>query len=322
MPAGNVYSDGFLDSEAFRYNFAQGLEAGREQLWAARLAFMQDSDKLTETYNWLGHVPVMREWNGARALETLAKYTLSITNKTYEASMAFSIDDLRRDHSGQLARRIQDLGLRAVTHWNKLASTMIQDGTGTASGLSYDGVSFFDTDHNESGSNQSNDLTATEIPEADVGTAASPTATEAAGIINEAVGYAATLTDDRGEPINQDITGGIIMCSKHTIASAFRQAIALPVLASGATNPTAGLGMNFQVMMNPRLTDADEVYVFFDGGATDRPLIFQEEQAITPRMIGAGSELEFAYRQHVVGIDAVRGIGYGRWQRALYIALS
>lgn len=322
MPAGTVYTTDFLDSEAFRYNFAQGLEAGREMLWASRLAFMQESDKETETYNWLGHVPVMRQWQGNRHGEVLKKYTLSITNYPYEATMEFSIDDLRRDKSSMLAQRIQDLGTRAMTHWNKLASTFIDNAAGSTSGLAYDGQFFFDTDHAESGSSQSNDLTSSEIPAADVTTASAPTSTEAANILNQAIGYAATLTDDRGEPINQDIAGGIIMCSKHTIASAFRQAISLPFLSNGVTNPAQGINSGFEVMTNPRLTGADNVMIFFNGGATDRPLILQEEQAITPRMIGAGSELEFQTRLHSVGIDAVRGLGYGRWQRALLITLS
>jgi phage major head subunit gpT-like protein len=322
MPAGNVYSNDFLDSEAFRYNFTQGLEAGREKLWAARLAFMQDSDKETETYNWLGHVPVMREWIANRHEEVLNKYTLSISNHPYEATMAVSIDDLRRDRSGLLAQRLQQLGERAVTHWNTLASTFIDNATASTSGLAYDGELFFDTDHPESGTSQSNDLTSTEIPAANCSDPTFPTSTEAANIINQAVGYAMTLTDDKGEPINQDVAGGIIMCSEYGIYAAMRQAVSLPFLASGITNPTQGLTGNFEVIYNPRLTAADEVMFFFDGGASDRPLILQEEQPITPRMIGAGSEEEFKYRRHVIGIDAVRGIGYGRWQRALYVATS
>lgn len=323
MPAGNPYATGFLDSDGFRYGFAAGLEAGNEQNWAQRLAFMVDSDKEIETHNWLGQVAQMRLWQGNRHEEIVKKYTLAIQNYPYEATMALSIDDMRRDKSGTLVQKAaRDLGIRASTHWNDLASTFIDNGVGSTSGLAYDGQFFYDTDHNESGSNQSNDLTSTEIPSANVSTASAPTATEAANIINEVLGYAMTLTDDQGEPINMDVNGGIIMTSKHTIFSAFSQATRLPNLASGATNPISGLGTSFEVIHNPRITAADEVYFFLNGGLTDRPLIFQEEQAITPRVMGAGSEEEFAYRRHVFGVDAVRGIGYGRWQRAMYVALS
>lgn len=322
MPAGTLYSNGFLDSDDVSYNFAAGIEAGREQLWVPRLAFSNPTDKETETLNWLGQVPTMRKWLGGRHEQVVNKYTLTIKNYPYESTLAYSIDDLRRDKSGLLMAKVRDMGVRAMTHWNSLGSELIDTATSGTNGLAYDGQFFFDTDHAESGSNQSNDLTATEIPSANVATAAAPTATEAANIINEVMGYAMTLTDDQGEPINQDVSGGVIVTSKHTIYSAFRQAVSLASLVGGATNPITAVGGTWDVRLNTRLTADNAVRFFLDGGETDRPLIIQEEQPLTSRFVGAGSEEEFKHRRHLFGVDAVRGIGYGRWQRAFYVALS
>src|SRR5439155_26364685 len=118
----------------------------------------------TETYGWLGQVPMMRLWQGGRTEETVNKYTQTIRNFPYEATLAFSVRDLANDKTGLLRSRVSDLAVRTATHWNSLLGTFITNGGGSTSGLAYDGQYFYDSDHNESVTNQTNTLGATEVP--------------------------------------------------------------------------------------------------------------------------------------------------------------
>jgi hypothetical protein len=217
MPAGNVYTGGSgitLDSRDIVADFYPRLEASMESIWAPRISLEIPSTREVEELAWLGQVPTMVRWIGGRNEEFLNKYTLSVRNYEYEATLPISVPDLRRDKSGQLRQRVGDLAVRTATHWNKLIGEWVTAGEAGTKGLAYDGQFFFDTDHNESGTNQTNDLTATEVPSANVATTSTLTTTEAAGIITETLAYMMSLTDDRGEPINAQPTEVLILATK------------------------------------------------------------------------------------------------------------
>jgi phage major head subunit gpT-like protein len=322
MPAGNIYTPSHLDSRDLIADFYPRLEAQKEMMWAADLAAKIASDSETENYKWLGQVPVMREWIGNRQEQVLNKFSMSLTNKKYELTLPISLDDLRRDKTGQIRVRVADMARRVATWPNTLLSTLITNGEAGTSGLAYDGQFFFDTDHNESGSSQTNDLTSTEIPSANCSSADAPTATEAANILNEVAGYFMSYTDDRGEPINQDTDNITIMVGSHLYRAAFQQAISLQNLASGATNPTFGGGVGYKVIFNPRLSNtADKVY-FFRTAPDMRAFILQEELPLQTQLLGAGSDEEFNNDRHVFGVKWIGAAGYGMWQNAIYVAIS
>lgn len=324
MPAGNLYTT--LDSRDIIADFYPRLEASMESIWAPRVAIEIPSSRETEELAWLGQVPVMREWIGGRAEVPLNKYALTIRNYPYEATVPISVDDLRRDKTGQLRQRITDLADRTATHWNDLTATWIDNGEAGTSGLAYDGQFFYDTDHNESGTNQSNDLTVTEIPSANCSDPAVPTATEAANIITETVGYMMSLTDDQGEPINQSPTHVVIMVTRSAHWAAFNNAVTLNNLTSTVDNPVRGLtgaGWSFEVVFSTRLTAENTVRFFFGNpsmGAT--PLIRTNELPVETVLDGVGSHEETHNNRHIFGVKANRGIGYGQWQKSAFVALS
>jgi phage major head subunit gpT-like protein len=325
MPQGNIYTGAGsgLDSRDVVADFFPKLEAAMETIWAPQLAKIVPSDRETEEYAWLGQVPTMRKWVGARHEEVVKKYSMTVKNDPFEATLPISVDDLRRDKTGQVRDKVGQLALRAATHWNQIASPLLNTGDAGTNGLAYDGQFFFDTDHNESGTNQSNDLTATEIPSANVADPNIVTATEAANILTEALGYFMTLTDDQGEPINQDITNVVVMVTKATHFSAFNNAIRLNNLTQATDNPVKGTNVNFSVILNTRLTQANTIRLFAgEPGSTFAPLVLQEEEGVTTQLLGPGSEEEFKNNRHVFGVKAVRGVGYGMWQKSLFITLS
>ena len=326
MPEGNKYSTGLLDSRDLVSGFGPTLDVAMNSVWTSRLGYMTTVDKETVELGWLGGVPVMRRWVGGRHEEVLKKYTHSFKSYPYEVTLAISVPDLRRDQAGILRGKVNDLARRTATHWNSIAAPFINTADAGTNGLSYDGQFFFDTDHNESGSNQSNDLTATEIPSANVADPTIVTVAEAANIINEVVGYSMSMTDDTGEPINQGPHQVTIVVTRASHAAAFRGAIALQTLVGGVQNPIAtsiAEGYSFQVVYEPRLTAASNVKFFFNQpGSPYAPLILNEADGVKTQLIGAGSEEEFKHNRHLFGVTAERGIGYGLWQKAFMVTLS
>lgn len=324
MPQGNLYSTG-LDSRDLVADFYPRLEAAMETIWAPRIASLIPSDRETEELAWLGQVPTMRRWIGARHEEVLKKYALTVTNYEYEATLPISVPDLRRDKTGQIRLRVGELAVRTASHWNSLIGTYITNGEAGVSGLAYDGQYYYDTDHNESGTNQTNDLTATEVPAANVSTTTTLTSTEAADIITQTIAYMMTLTDDRGEPINQQPTEVLIIATKPGHYAGLKTALSLSNLGTGSGNNNPLLAWSeFRVTVRfvpTRVTAADKLYFFF-GGEASSALIRTEEVGVQTQLIGPGSEEEFKNNRHVFGVTATRGVAYGMWQRSALVTLS
>lgn len=322
MPAGNPYGS-LLDSRDLLGQFDPAMQAAMETIWAPEISIELPSNRETEELGWLGQVPVMRRFQGGRQEVTLNKYSMTITNYPYESTLPISIDDLRRDKHGQINRRMQDLAARTATHWNKLIGTLVADAEAGTSGLAYDGQFGYDTDHNESGTNQTNDLTATEVPSANVATTSTLTTTEAAGIVTETIAYMMGLTDDQGEPINQSPTKVLILATKVGHYNGLKTALGLNNLGTGSGNNNPLLAWqdySIRVQYVPqRVTAADKLYFFFGNpemGST--PFIRTNEQPVTLRV----KDETFENRRILVGVDAVRGTGIGMWQKMALVTLS
>jgi len=314
-----------LASPAIVGSFYEQLADEYGKSWASSLGWLNSgSNQDTETYKWLGNSPKYREWVNGRAAGHPSVYSYSIKNKIWEQTLEFPIDDLRRDKTGQIRQRIGDLGARAGgPHWNELVGTYITNGEAGSSGLAYDGQFFFDTDHNESGSNQTNDLTATEVPSANVNTTSTLTTTEAAGIITETIAYMMGHTDDQGEPINQGPTSVLIVTTKPGHFAGIKTALSVNNLGTGSGNNNPLLAWSdfpiSTVYVPQRVTAADKLYFFFgtpEMGGT--PFIRTVEQDVTTRML----DETFKNRRLVFGVDAVRGLAYGMWQKAALVTLS
>lgn len=145
-----------LGSRAIIGNFYARLEQATAMGWGPRVAMHIDSDQASEDYAWLGMAPKMREWIGGRHAKGLRDNGFSIRNKTFEATLGIPVDWIRRDKTGQIAVRINELADRVAAHPASLLSTLIIDGEST---VCYDGSYFFHTAHTEGDSGaQDNDL--------------------------------------------------------------------------------------------------------------------------------------------------------------------
>ncbi|MDQ5910082.1 MAG: hypothetical protein QG599_2177, partial [Pseudomonadota bacterium] len=296
--------------------FYRALEQDLGASWVSPISMLFQSDQESETYKWLGMAPAMREWVGGRQAKGFRENGITIANKKFEATLEVPVDWLRRDKTGQIEIRINELAQRAQAHWASLLTSLIIAGETTAC---YDGQLFFDTDHSEGDSgSQSNDIGV------NISTTTAPTAAEFETAVLKAVETLIGLKDDQGEPMNEAARQFLVMVPT-PFMSAAAAALNNPIITTGSTSFTNTLvnlgGFGFQLAINPRLTWTEKFAVFrSDGGVA--PFIRQEEEGLKISAIAENSEEAFKHDRHLYGIKAMRNVGYGYWQKACLVTFT
>jgi len=310
---------GTLSSRAIIGEFYARLEQSIGASWIGSLSMEFGSNQASEDYPWLGMAPVMREWKGGRHAKGFRENKVTIDNVEFEATLEVLKSELRRDKTGQILVRIQELAERTASHWAKLLSTAIINGESTTC---YDGQYFFDTDHSEGDSGtQDNDLTSdiSALPANQHGTTTSPSPEEMELSILAGIQAILGFKDDQGEPMNEMAKSFIIMVPVPYMAATLA-AINNPVLTSGRTNTLQSSDFEIRPVINPRLTWTDKFAVFRADGVV-KPMIRQVEVDVEIDAIAEGSELEFNEKKHHYGVYASRNVGYGYWQHACQMQL-
>ena len=110
--------------------------------WVGKIGMLIPSDQETETYKWLRAIYglVKKGYNGS-LFRGLKDDGFMVTNEIYEGGLEVLDAEIRRDKTGQVQMRIDDLAKRAVEHWAKLFSTLLLAGASTNC---YDGQTFLD----------------------------------------------------------------------------------------------------------------------------------------------------------------------------------
>ncbi len=289
--------------------------------WMDSVANLFNSDQASETYNFLGATPRMREWIGGRQAKGFSGQGITILNRHYEATIEFQKKDRRRDKTAQIEARINEFADEGMNHWATLVTALILAAPST---VCYDGQFFFDTDHSEGDSGtQDNDIQVdiSTLPAAVHGTVTAPSVEEMQQAILKGIAQILSFKDDRGRPMNPGARTFTVMVPVGLYLSAVA---AVSTIATAALqqnlNPNLVAGLRVDVQMNPELTWTDSFAVF----RTDSPikaLIRQSEQEVELKVRAEGSDYEFENDAHQFGIDAWRGAGYGYWQRACYVTL-
>ena len=304
-----------LSSRAIIGEFYARLEALDGMGWIAALSMLFNSDQESETYKWLGMVPAMREWLGARHAKGFNANGITIINKHYEATLEILVRDMRRDKTGQVFARLQDLAERTNSHWASLLSTLIINGESTAC---YDGQFFFDTDHSEGDSGtQDNDIQVdiSALPVSVAGTATAPSVEEMQLAILEAIAQILGFVDNQGEPMNETAKNFLVM----TPVSLFNTAQAAtknPLIGAGRSSTITQSEFTVTPVANPRLSAWTDQFAVFRTDGSVKPFIRQEETPVVMKAKAEGSEFEFDNDAHQYGVDAWRNCGYGYWQTA------
>lgn len=308
-----------LSSRAIIGEFFQALEMDASQAWYTRISAQFDSNQESETYKWLGMVPQMREWVGGRQAKGFRENGITITNKTFEATLEVLVDELRRDKTGQILVRVRELAQRANAHWAGLLSSLIVNG---GAQVCYDGQYFFSASHSEGNSGtQSNAISV------DIATTTAPTAGEMERGILGAVQQLVSILDDQGEPFNENARQFLVMVPVSMMAAA-ASALGSQIIVDSSTSRSNTVltlssmaGFNIELAVNPRMSWTDAFAVFRTDAAAGS-LIRQEEKPISISALAEGSEEEFKNRRHLYGVEASRNVGYGYWQRACKVTFT
>ncbi len=311
-----------LSSRAIIGMYYARLEMNSGMAWIDGVSNLFGSDQASETYNFLGQSPAMREWLGSRQAKGFSGQGITIVNRHYEATIEVQKKDARRDKTGQIRTRMDEFADRGQTHWASLLSTLLINASSTAC---YDGQFFFDTDHAEGDSgSQSNDITVdiSALPAAVHGSVTAPSVEEMQQTMLAAVAQIMSFKDNQGEPMNENARRFLVVVpvSLYLVAVAAVSTLATAALQQNL-NPNIIAGLTVDVQMNPRLTWTDSFAVF----RTDSPIkafIRQTEQETELKAKAEGSEFEFDNDAWQFGIDAWRGTGYGYWQRSCYVTMT
>lgn len=325
-----IYS--VLDDERIngRSEFFQAFSDGIDGSWASTVYTNIDSNSEIENYNWLGTAPAVSEWVSEFKYSQVPNYNATLRNRDWQSGLEIMKGDLRRDKTGQVQRLISQLGEAAAMHPEEIYSDMLLTSE-TASGTdlftrAWDGQAFYDTDHTYANSNftsnQTNDLTATEVPALNVAVPTNPTADEMAQILVGMITHFWTLKDDQGRPINNGLRNFTVMVGTGPLAAAASQAISRDQLSQGETNPIIGLQSmgigNLNVVLNPRLSSlTTKIFIMSPDGPL-RPFIRQEEVSLSLFEKDEGEDVKFIK----VGSNSTHGYGFARWQSSVIGTLS
>lgn len=127
---------------AFNASFKRGL--GQAESQYGRIATTVPSSTKENRYGWLGKMPNMREWIGARVINGISEYDYSIRNKSFEMTIGVDRDDIDDDNIGVYDPMFVEMGESTAAHPDQLVWNLLAAGFATEC---YDGQYFFDTDH-------------------------------------------------------------------------------------------------------------------------------------------------------------------------------
>ena len=279
----------------------------------AALALQVPSDLpagTAEKLDFLGSVPGLRRWVGARSPGKPVEYTYRPVLDKFEMSLLFPLDWVNNDKTGQV-NRLLGAGAQRYRQWpSKLIAALLNNG---ATDLCFDGQAFFSTTHSWGSSGTiSNRITY------DGAVADAPTVNEAATAIINAVQSLQGYLDDQGEPVNEGMTRVALVCPTGAIGAAVMQAAKEKNLDTGTgvrSNPVLGLGVQLDVIVSPRITVQRMFAVNGTPGAI--PFAFIENKNdFKISMKGAGSDYEHDNDAWEAGIKAVGVAGYGHFTDA------
>ncbi len=125
-------------------SFKDAYAGMHEDIFHTQVASIVPSTTASNTYDWLGDFPQLREWVGARVVKDMKASAYQITNRLFEATLGVQRTQIEDDQYGHYATVAVSMGQEAAQHPDRMISDLIASGfTATC----YDGQYYFDTDH-------------------------------------------------------------------------------------------------------------------------------------------------------------------------------
>lgn len=126
----------------FNAAFRAGWDMANPQ-WST-VAQLVPSSTRSNHFVWAGSMPKLREWLGARQVESFKVYDYTLQNRKFEMTIGVDRDLVEDDMTGALMPSFQEMGRSAARHPDELVFGLLKDGE---TELCYDGEPFFDTAH-------------------------------------------------------------------------------------------------------------------------------------------------------------------------------
>jgi phage major head subunit gpT-like protein len=257
-----------------------------------------NSNAESESYAWLGDVPIVREWIGEKNIGALKDYGYSIKNKDFYSGFSIDRNELDDEQMPAILPRVRSLSEAVARFPWQLVVNLIINGT---SGLAYDGEAFFGTSR---GAPNVNTFAGTGTSVAQI----------RADIAN-ARARMMRFTSDTGRPMGTMMD--TIVCPpeiESVVLEAVRGNTVIAVDGTGQSfNPANGWIRN--VITFPELTDNNDWYGFATGGSL-KPFILQMRKNAEPIL----DDTQVKRNRKLDYSAEMRGnAGYGFWQMAIKV---
>jgi phage major head subunit gpT-like protein len=273
-----------------------------------KIATIINTTMPAQKYAWLGATPPMREFVDERRPGGMNAYSVSIEDKTFEASIAVDRRAIEDDQLELIRMRIKDLAVRVASHRHQI---VIEALIGGFSLNGYDGVTFFNTAHPiPNGATYSNRTTA------------ALNATSLADAIS-----AMMLTpDDVGQPLG--IVPDTLVVGPKLAWTAIELLESPVVVYKGNSSDQApstpyinAFHGKLSLIVTPFLNGASDDYWYLLD--TKRPIkgVILQQRSDVPVEFSAldnssSSEAAWMRDRYYYGVRARYNVGYGLWQTA------
>lgn len=265
-----------------------------------KYAMVIPSSSRSTLHAWLANQAAVREWIGPRRAKSMGTRHWEVTNRQFELTYEFEVNQLRDDLSGLAAQAVaqaRQMGVKFARHEDLLVAQTLEAGL---TALCYDGQYFFDTDH------------PVDLEGITSGTFANSLPSSALTHKNFDTAYTKLhqfkLEDGSpmvppGTKLNLIVPPALrnkaeqILIVKNLTPAA---AIDLFNTTGASDNPLVGKA---EIIENAYLTSDTRWYLTVDDGYM-KPLMLQQRQGLEMMEQGIGSPIYFAEKKIQIGGDA------------------
>ncbi len=258
----------------------------------------------TESYNWLGTVPVMQEWLDERTIGGLASFTYSLKNRHWANGIAVDRDTIEDDKYNLIKPRIAQLAQEAARHPDDLATQVLVAGDST---VCYDAVNFFATTHTEEGQpTQSNLNTGTGTALANV----------RADFVTARTAMR-RIKDGKGRPMN--LRPDLVVIPPD-LEDVFEQLIHTNLIATGTQMMNNVLMNAVNIQVNAYLTEVSDWFLMNTKQSIRGILMQMRKPPEFTAVDNPTDSVVWSNKTFRYGADSRYNAGYGLWQVAAEIS--
>jgi len=288
-----------------RYEQAYSQAAGFEN----QIATIVQSAGLENRYTWMDQSPSLREWVGAREIQSMTSNLYSLVNKKFERTLTLDVDALEDDMLSVFAGMPEELGMQAKIWPSQQLAAAVEAGE---TALSFDSAAYFSTSHPLDPSGTLTTAVQSNLYSAGGGTLTAPNLSAARAQMKSFKGR-------NSAPLGIGSMGKLLLMVPNELESAAMQIANAEFIAPSAAfggNASGGYQTNVlrgsvDVLVNPWLTNATAWYLL-DTSRPIKPFVWQLRKA--PKFIWKNKPEDdnvFFENRLLYGVDSRGAAGYG-----------